>query len=183
MYRRPLPLRKNRGERANFFKSIRQAPVLLKNDKNRLCFIFLLIQSFDTFLWSSEYEKEIVELTKAACKQAFLFPPHPRTPGGSGRACSQVIHVIAPCTVRVYPKVYLYLTSSSGTLQSDDGNATKALGVISKTTILHLHHAFCTFLCRHCTTATWKCLFSRCTEEVHKRRPNFLSPSKLRYGS
>ena len=150
----PFPSEKI-GERGRtFFKSIRQAPVLLKNDKNRLCFVFLLIQSFDTFLQSSEYEKEIVELTKAACKQAFLFPPHPRTPGGSGRACSQVIHVIAPCTVRVYPKVYLYLTSSSGTLRSDDGNATKALGLVSKTTILHLHHAFCTFLCRHCTTAT-----------------------------
>ena len=26
---------------------------------------------------------------------------------------------------------------------------------------------FCTFLCHHCTTTTWKCLISRCTEEVH----------------
>ena len=130
----PLPLRKNRGERADFFKSSRQAPVLLKNDKNRSCFVFLLIQSIDTFLQSSEYAKEIVELTKTACKQAFLFPPHPLTPGGSGRACSQVIHDIAPCTVRVYPKAYLYLTSSSGTLRSDDGNgnATKALGLIGQ---------------------------------------------------
>ena len=24
----------------------------------------------------------------------------------------------------------------------------------SKTTILHVHHAFCSFLCRHCTTTT-----------------------------
>ena len=33
-----------------------------------------------------------------------------------------------------------------GTLRSDDGdgngNATKAVGLISKTTILHVHHAF-----------------------------------------
>ena len=33
-----------------------------------------------------------------------------------------------------------------GTLRSDDGdgdgNATKAIGLISKTTILHVHHAF-----------------------------------------
>ena len=36
---------------------------------------------------------------------------------------------------------------------------------------------FCRFLCRHCTTTTWKCLISRCTEEVHKRRRNFLSLS------
>ena len=43
-----------------------------------------------------------------------------------------------------------------GTLRSDDGdgngNATIAIGLISKTTILYVHHAFCTFLCRHCTT-------------------------------
>ena len=46
---------------------------------------------------------------------------------------------------------------------------------------------FCTFLCRYCTTTTWKCLISRCTEgrteEVHKRRRNFLSLSELEYGS
>ena len=29
----------------------------------------------------------------------------------------------------------------------------------------------------------WKCLVSRCTEEVHKRRGNFLSLSALGYGS
>ena len=74
-----------------------------------------------------------------------------------------------------------------GTLRSDDGdcngNATITIGLISKTTILHVHHAFCTFLCRHCTTTTWKCLMSRCTEEVHKRRRDFLSLSELGYSS
>ena len=38
------------------------------------------------------------------------------------------------------------LTELVGTLRSDDGdgkrNATKAIGLISKTTILHVHHAF-----------------------------------------
>ena len=74
-----------------------------------------------------------------------------------------------------------------GTLRSDDGdgngNATKAIGLISKTTILHVHHAFCTFLCRHCTVTTWKYLTSRCTEEVHKRFRDFLSLSELGYAS
>ena len=42
---------------------------------------------------------------------------------------------------------------------------------------------FCKFLCRHCTTTTWKCLISRRTEEVCKRRRNFLSLSELGYGS
>ena len=42
---------------------------------------------------------------------------------------------------------------------------------------------FCTFLCRHCKTTTWKCLIPRCTEEVHERRRNFLSLSELGCGS
>ena len=29
---------------------------------------------------------------------------------------------------------------------------------IDKTTTLDVHHAFCKFLCRSCTTTTWKCL-------------------------
>ena len=28
---------------------------------------------------------------------------------------------------------------------------------LAKTTTLHVHHALLTFLCRHCTTTTWKC--------------------------
>ena len=74
-----------------------------------------------------------------------------------------------------------------GTLRSADGdgneNVKKAIGLIAKTTILHVHHAFCTFLSRPCRTTTLKCLISRLTEEVHKRRRNFLSRSKLGYGS
>ena len=29
---------------------------------------------------------------------------------------------------------------------------------------------FCTFLCRHCTTTTWKCLISRFVEDVNTRQ-------------
>ena len=40
----------------------------------------------------------------------------------------------------------LYFHTLLGTLRSDNGdgngNATKAIGLISKTTILHVHHAF-----------------------------------------
>ena len=74
-----------------------------------------------------------------------------------------------------------------GTLRSNDGdgngNATKAIGLSSKQQFCTCITLFCTFLCRHCTTTTWKCLISRCTEEVHKRRRNFLSLSALGYGS
>ena len=43
-------------------------------------------------------------------------------------------------------------------LRSDEGdgneNFIKAIGLMSKTTILHMHKAFGKFLCRHCTTTT-----------------------------
>ena len=54
-----------------------------------------------------------------------------------------------------------------GTLTSDDGNgngnSTKAIGLITKTTILHVHHAF---------------FFA-----VTARQRNFLSLSALGYGT
>ena len=34
---------------------------------------------------------------------------------------------------------------------------------------------FCTFLCRHCTTTTWKCLISRLVKDLNKQWENFLS--------
>ena len=49
------------------------------------------------------------------------------------------------------------------------------MGLLSKTSITF----FCTFLCRHCTTAAWKCLISRFMKDVNKRRRIFLSLSKL----
>ena len=54
---------------------------------------------------------------------------------------------------------------SIGSLNNYEGDGNedgkKAIGLGSKTTTLHVHHAFCTFLCRRCTTTTWKCLISR----------------------
>ena len=47
-----------------------------------------------------------------------------------------------------------------GTLQNYDGddkeNAKKAIGLMSKTTTLHVHYAFCTFPYSPVTTTTWK---------------------------
>ena len=52
----------------------------------------------------------------------------------------------------------MFLFTDMESLRSDDGDGNvsvkKAIGLLSKTTTLHMHHAFCTFLCRHCTTAT-----------------------------
>ena len=43
--------------------------------------------------------------------------------------------------------------------RSNDGdgnqNVTKAIGLITKTTTLHMHHSFLYIFCRYCTTTTW----------------------------
>ena len=74
-----------------------------------------------------------------------------------------------------------------GTLRSDDGdghgNATKAIGLISKTTILHVHHAFLYISLPSLHDYDVKMPNFTLTEEVHKRRRNFLSLSELEYGS
>ena len=51
----------------------------------------------------------------------------------------------------------------------------KAIGL---TTTLHWHLAFCTFLCRHCTTTTWKCPFVGGKNTI---RPLSFSFFELRY--
>ena len=74
-----------------------------------------------------------------------------------------------------------------GTLRSDDGdgngNTTKAIGLISKTTILHVHHAFLYISLLSLHDYDVKMPNFTLTEEVHKRRRNFLSLSELEYGS
>ena len=40
---------------------------------------------------------------------------------------------------------------------------------------------FCTFLCRHCTTTTWKCLISRFVENANTRQQLYFSFAKLWY--
>ena len=40
---------------------------------------------------------------------------------------------------------------------------------------------FCTFLCRHCTTTTWKCLISRFVENVNTKQWLSFSFLQLRY--
>ena len=45
---------------------------------------------------------------------------------------------------------------------------------VGKTTTLHVHRTFYTFLCRFCTTTTWNCLISLFMENVKKRRRNFI---------
>ena len=53
-------------------------------------------------------------------------------------------------------------------VDNDDGDSNendKTRTEIRKTTSLHVHHAFCTFLCRRCTTTTWNfliCIFVFC---------------------
>ena len=72
---------------------------------------------------------------------------------------------------------------SSGTLRCHDGddneNVKKAIGEKAKQQLCTCITLFCTFLCRHCTTTTGKCLISRFMEDVNRRQLKFLSLSKL----
>ena len=69
-------------------------------------------------------------------------------------------------------------------IQRQDGNENfnKTIGLISKTTTLHVHHAFIfAFLCHFFTTTTWRCLILRFMEYVNKQQRNlfFFSLSNL----
>ena len=62
--------------------------------------------------------------------------------------------------------VSITLVLKLGSLSNDNGdgneNDKRAVGLDwKKKTTLHVHHSFCTFLCRHCTTTTWNFLISR----------------------
>ena len=59
----------------------------------------------------------------------------------------------------------------------------QAIGLISKTTTLHVQHTFFLYISlRHCTTTAWKSLLSRFMEDVNKRQRIFLFLSKVECG-
>lgn len=68
---------------------------------------------------------------------------------------------------------------TKGSFSNDDGdeNVKRAIGLISKTTGLHVQQTFCTFLCLRCTTKKWNFLMRRFIEEVGTRRQISLSAS------
>ena len=90
--------------------------------------------------------------------------------------------MIHKCIYKTHSRYSIIRGSSS----KDDGdgnkNVKKAIGLLRKTTNLHCITLFCTFLCRHCTTTTWKCLTARFMEDVNKRRRIFLCLSKPEHG-
>ena len=60
---------------------------------------------------------------------------------------------LSQCTMGLFGTVSLL---SLGSFSNDDGDGNqdvkKAIGLLRKTTTLHVHRAFCTFLYRPCTT-------------------------------
>ena len=114
------------------------------------------------------------------CDETKLRPPKSKVERDiADRFCA-----ILWCSVNIYsPR----RGSKIRSLSSDDGdsneNLKKAIGLHGKKkTTLHVHHSCCTFLWRHCTTTTWKCVIFRFMEFVNKRRRTFLSLSKLERG-
>ena len=67
----------------------------------------------------------------------------------------------------------IHQTKSLGSLSNDDIDDNE----IGK----KRQQAFCTFLCRHCTTTTWKCLISRLVVDKNSRQRLSLSFPELRY--
>ena len=101
------------------------------------------------------------------------------SPSGDGTAIctwsSEPREGLAACSA----KEVLSFLSHFKTRSNDGSDGTKAIGLLSRTKTLHVHHAFFVlFLCRHYTTTTWKCLISRFMDDVNKRRRIFLSLSK-----
>ena len=73
-----------------------------------------------------------------------------------------------------------------GSISNDDGdgneNGKKPTELDIKTKTLHvLFTLFCTFLCRHCTTMTWKWLISYFEENLNTRQRLSFSLPDLRY--
>ena len=74
----------------------------------------------------------------------------------------------------------------SGCLSNDDGDVNENRIKLSNRFRLEKQQLctcitlFCTFLCRHCTTTTWKCLISPFVEDVNTRQRLSSSFSELR---
>ena len=66
-------------------------------------------------------------------------------------------------------------------LGNDDGDGNEN-GKKAKQQLCTCIMLFCTFLCRHCSTTTWRCLIARFMESANKRRRIFPSLSKLECG-
>ena len=75
---------------------------------------------------------------------------------------SWFLHLLSPSTYKKVTRIgqpYLLQIKIIGTLWNYDGdsnrNVKKGLNLISKTTSLHVHHAFLYILCCLCTTTMW----------------------------
>ena len=75
------------------------------------------------------------------------------------------------------------LVGTSRSAADADGDDKQAIGLIVTTTILHVYHAFLCISLRPLHDYDIKMPSFTSTEEVHKRRPNFLYFSELGYGS
>ena len=72
------------------------------------------------------------------------------------------------------PSLFLPIVFPPPTPLSHEGdvneNVKQATGLDWQNNNSARDHAFCTFLCRHCTTTTWKFLISRFVEDVSTRQ-------------
>ena len=83
------------------------------------------------------------------------------------------------------PAPYAYGSKVLGRLSNDDSdvneNGKKAIGYFEKQQSCTCITLFYTFLCRHCTPTTWKCLISRFVGDVNTTRRLSFCFLELRY--
>ena len=114
----------------------------------------------------------------------YPHPPPPTCPASSGFSRPDATlrwernHCEQPFAFPSSMRVHVMTTN----IQRQDGNENfnKTIGLISKTTTLHVHHAsIFAFLCHFCTTMTWRCLILRFMDNVNEQWRNLFFFSLL----
>ena len=136
--------------------------------------VYFILGILRTDLWSQgikrrAYKQERGENCFFAHETQFLLTPS----------------LFASLTFLLFPSPDATITCLMRNLSTDDGdvneNGKQATGLDWQNNNSARDHAFCTFLCRHCTTTTWQFLISRFVEDVSTRQRLSFSIPELRY--
>ena len=136
--------------------------------------VYFILGILRTDLWSLDikrqaYKRERGENCFFAHETQFLLTPS----------------LFTSLTFLLFPSPDATITCLMRNLSTDDGdvneNGKQATGLDWQNNNSARDHAFCTFLCRHCTTTTWKFLISRFVEDVSTRQRLSFSIPQLRY--
>ena len=107
---------------------------------------------------------------------------HPMRPSASGFIAQFLTYITGICFLQMSVS---RIGEKLGSLSNDDGdvneNGKKKRFRLTKQQLCKFITLFCTFLCRHCTTTTWKYLISRLVEDLKTRQRLYFSFPELLY--